>query len=178
MKMDTIKENNGIHLEKVTQGKSRKPKEPLAELMGEIGKWQLWRIAIVFWLGIPGIAHVFSAAFIAAKTDYWCKDDLPRPRFNLDDRLNYTLDTLPFGIPANKNACNIGCKSFGYDHSFWYSTIIMQWDLVCEWSYLSGKINSSFLYEKVFPNNLYDFNMFQSNVNQMAMNAEFRSEVD
>ena len=113
IKMETIKENNGIHLDKVTQGKSRKPKEPLAELMGEIGKWQLWRIAIVFWLGIPGIAHVFSSAFIAAKTDYWCKDELP------NSWSNYTLDTLPKGILTSKNVtklCASSCKEYGFDH--------------------------------------------------------------
>ena len=98
-KMETIRENNGPTTEPMLmEVPTAKPKEPLAEIMGEIGKWQVQRILIVFVIGIPGIAHVFSAAFIAAKTDYWCKD-------NLEDGVsNYTLDTLPQGTLTSKNA--------------------------------------------------------------------------
>ena len=135
--METIKENNsaaGNTAENVEEAKT-KPREPIAEVMGDVGKWQLQRIAIVFFIGIPGISHVFSAAFVAAKTDYWCKD-------NLVDKLstNYTAETLPYGTPLNKDACGIGCKKFGFDESFWYDTLISQWDLVCEKSHLSGTI--------------------------------------
>ena len=134
--METINETNGIHLEGLEQI-TVKPKEPLAVIMGEIGKWQIQRIAIVFMIGIPGIAHVFSAAFIAAKTDYWCKDELS------DDVLNYTINSLPEGILTSKNVsllCASNCKEYGFDHTFWKETLISQFDLVCEGSNLSGKM--------------------------------------
>ena len=135
-KMETIKENNGPTTEPMLmEVPTAKPKEPLAEIMGEIGKWQVQRILIVFVIGIPGIAHVFSAAFIAAKTDYWCKD-------NLEDGVsNYTLDTLPQGTLTSKNVsllCASGCKEFGFDHTFWHDTLISQFSLVCDSSSLSG----------------------------------------
>ena len=111
-------------------------KDPIAEIIGDVGKWQIQRILIVFVIGIPGIAHVFSAAFIAAKTDYWCKDDLP------NNWSNYTLDTLPKGILTSKNVtelCASNCKEYGFDHSFWTDTLISQFSLVCDSSYFSGK---------------------------------------
>ena len=134
-KMETINENNGL-LPEDGENIKPKPKEPIGEIMGEIGKWQIQRILIVFVIGIPGIAHVFSAAFIAAKTDYWCKDDLP------NNWSNYTLDTLPKGILTSKNVtelCASSCKEYGFDHSFWKDTLISQFSLVCDSSYFSGK---------------------------------------
>ena len=133
-KMETINENNGLILEEGEKVVA-KPKEPIGEIMGEIGKWQIQRILIVFVIGIPGIAHVFSAAFIAAKTDYWCKDELP------NNWSNYTLDTLPKGILTSKNVtklCASSCKEYGFDHSFWKDTLISQFGLVCADSYFSG----------------------------------------
>ena len=132
-KMETINENNGL----LEEGEIVKPKskEPIGEIMGEIGKWQIQRILIVFVIGIPGIAHVFSAAFIAAKTDYWCTDDLP------NNWSNYTLDTLPKGILTSKNVtelCASSCTEYGFDHSFWKDTLISQFSLVCDESYFSG----------------------------------------
>ena len=135
-KMETINENNELKNFSEIERIKLKPKEPIAEVMGDFGKWQMQKITIVFLIGIPGIAHIFSAAFVAAKTDFWCKDNL------LDNRSNYTIDTLPVGTPTNKNSCDIGCQEFGFDQSFWSSTIIMQYNLVCQWSYLSGKIKS------------------------------------
>ena len=56
-KMETINETNGINPEAMEMIKPSdipvKPKEPLAEVMGDIGKWQIKRIAIVFLIGIP-----------------------------------------------------------------------------------------------------------------------------
>ena len=141
-RFETINENNGTSPEAMEMIKrndvenAEKPKEPLAEIMGEIGKWQIKRILVVFLIGIPGIAHVFSAAFIAAKTDYWCKDELT------NDWSNYTIDTLPKEILSSKNVtllCASECKEYGFDHTFWEDTLISQFSLVCEGSYYSGK---------------------------------------
>jgi hypothetical protein len=141
-KFETINENSVVNTEATEMSKLNdteiavKPKEPLAEIMGEIGKWQVKRILVVFLIGIPGIAHVFSAAFIAAKTDYWCKDELT------NNWSNYTIDTLPKDILSSKNAtllCASECKEYGFDHTFWEDTLISQFSLVCEGSYYSGK---------------------------------------
>lgn len=108
-------------------------KEPMAYVIGEIGKWQLQNIAIVFVIGIPGLAHIFSSVFVAAKTDYWCADDLQPGD-----------DPLVANISKNKEACRENCTKYEFDHSFWENTIIMEWDLTC------GKSDLSVLAKMVF----------------------------
>ena len=50
----------------------------MGQVIGEMGRWQVQNIAVVFLVGIPGLAHIYSSAFVAAKTDYWCMDDPER----------------------------------------------------------------------------------------------------
>ena len=35
----------------------KRPKDKLAEIIGDIGKWQIQNIAIVFLIGIPGLSQ-------------------------------------------------------------------------------------------------------------------------
>ena len=41
------------------------------QIAGEVGRWQLEKIAIVFLVSIPGLAHIFVSAFVFAKVDFW-----------------------------------------------------------------------------------------------------------
>ena len=48
------------------------PKKQSQNLLpGEVGRWQLEKIAIVFLVSIPGLAHIFVSAFVFAKVDFW-----------------------------------------------------------------------------------------------------------
>ena len=42
-----------------------------SKISGEVGRWQLEKIAIVFLVSIPGLAHIFVSAFVFAKVDFW-----------------------------------------------------------------------------------------------------------
>ena len=106
-----------------------KPKDYLGGIIGEFGRWQLINIPIVFLAGVPGIAHIFSPVFVAAKTDFWCVDDLP-------EDVNFTQAN----ISLNADSCRDDCKEYNFDHSFWKSTIITEWELICGYSYLTGKL--------------------------------------
>ena len=53
--------------------------------------------------------------------------------------------TIPFSYPGNLTDksdkkllghCIPGCVDYEFDHSFWVSTMITEWDLVCERSWL------------------------------------------
>ena len=105
----------------------KRPKDPMASVIGEFGKWQFQKSLIVFFVGIPGLAHIFSSVFVAAKVDYWCVEDVPTG-----------VDPLTANISRNKEACREDCNEYEFDHSFWERTIIMEWDLLCEDSDLSG----------------------------------------
>ena len=94
---------------------------------GEMGRWQWQNILIVFLVGIPGLAHVYSSVFVAAKTEYWCLDNVTTDKPMEDPN-----------VLKGKNACLASCqKGYGFDQSFWQSTMIMEWELVCENKYLA-----------------------------------------
>lgn len=93
----------------------KRPKDKMNEIIGQMGRWQMQNIAIVFLIGIPGLAHIYSSAFVAAKTDFGCIND--------GGNLTWKKCDCPSG--------------YAFDQSFWESTIIMQWELVCENKYLA-----------------------------------------
>lgn len=95
----------------------RKPAEHNSDdLIQVTGKWQIERITILFFVSLPGIAHVFTPVFVTAETQFKCKDD--------ESNRNFTSDPL--------EVCQENCLEYEYDKSFWKSTIIMEWDLVCD----------------------------------------------
>lgn len=110
--------------------------DPISETIGNFGKYQATRIAMVFFVAIPGIGHIFASVFGMAKTDFWCDDS----HGLMDDR----------GSSDNVSQCSVvkfdgdnatideACDSFRFDHSFWRNTIIMEYGLVCQYSYLTG----------------------------------------
>ena len=58
-----------------------KPKVPPAKggdqitnVIGEVGRWQLEKILIVFLAAAPGLAHIFHAGFITPKQRFWCSE--------------------------------------------------------------------------------------------------------
>ena len=65
---------------------------------------------------------------MAANSDYWCSDDLA-------DGLD---DPYQANISMNKASCRDDCKGgYAFDQSFWKSTIISEWGLVCDKAYLA-----------------------------------------
>merc|ERR1719495_1497646 len=63
------------------------PKEDqITAVIGEVGRWQLEKILIVFLAAAPGLAHIFHAGFITPKQKFWCEqalddagNDIPPP---------------------------------------------------------------------------------------------------
>merc|ERR1719495_1010700 len=50
------------------------PKEDqISKVIGEVGRWQLEKILIVFVAAAPGLAHIFHAGFITPKQKFWCE---------------------------------------------------------------------------------------------------------
>ena len=99
------------------------------EIIGEMGRWQMQNILIVFLVGIPGLAHVYSSVFVAAKTDYWCLDNVTEAMDPNNPNAN---------VSRGADACHQTCQQgFGFDQSFWQSTMIIEWELVCQHKYLA-----------------------------------------
>ena len=85
-KMTSEETEPALHEQKV---QDEQPKDQIVAVIGETGRWQLQKILIVFFVSIPGLAHIFVSAFVAPKQDFWCADDL-------DDN-----DVLENGVPEN-----------------------------------------------------------------------------
>ena len=43
-------------------------------MVGQVGRWQLEKAAMVFLISIPGLAHIFLTPFLMPATDFWCGD--------------------------------------------------------------------------------------------------------
>jgi len=124
--------------------------DQVTNVIGEVGRWQLEKILIVFIAAAPGLAHIFHAGFITPKQKFWCEkaindktgEDIPPPwsvTYQYPEK-NQTYLVYP-GMHDYENKkllghCIPGCVDYEFDHSFWVSTMITEWDLVCERSWL------------------------------------------
>ena len=117
------------------QTKVKRPKDKMNEIIGEMGRWQLQNIIIVFVIGIPGLAHIYSSVFVAAKSDFWCSD------FGEDkEHLTYTgnVENAPLKNHSLVNYCPESCDGdYTFDKSFWTSTLKIQFNLVCDRKHLA-----------------------------------------
>merc|ERR1719225_1184804 len=107
------------------------------------------KILIVFIAAAPGLAHIFHAGFITPKQKFWCekamKDgvDIPPPWTVVsvvNETYNETFLVSPKDMTDNSSKllghCIPECVNYGFDHDFWQATMITEWDLVCEKSWL------------------------------------------
>jgi len=123
--------------------------EQITKAIGEWGKYQLRRgmlILVIIWL--PASFHLLNMVYYTSKTDFYCK----RPEgSNLSIAEWTALSHMPIANtdPVKYDACKIKsnpfadggmldesdyipCTEFEYDTSFWKSTVIMDFHLVCE----------------------------------------------
>jgi len=125
--------------------------DQITNIIGEVGRWQLEKILIVFIAAAPGLAHIFHAGFITPKQKFWCAEamdkngDIVEPPWEVEYEVNETYTKHYWVYPGNLTDksdkkllghCIPGCVDYEFDHSFWVSTMITEWDLVCERSWL------------------------------------------
>ena len=113
---------------------AKRPVDKMNQIIGEIGRWQYQNIAIVFLVGVPGLAHIFSSVFVAAKSDFWCSDfgdSKPSDKYQYDEVTKTNISLINF-CPKN---CPNG--TYIFDKEFWTSTLRIQFNLVCERNYLA-----------------------------------------
>ena len=144
-------ENQEICASKDSNISNEMSKDSIANVIGEFGKWQVQKIALVFLISVPGLAMIFSVPFVFYKTKFECVepnlvlDGIP---YNLSDGLSEItgLDGENTSFKTQNQSfqsiCEVKCNKYGYDQSFWHQSVIMEWDLVCENSYLLGNLCS------------------------------------
>ena len=91
-----------------------------------------------------GLAHIFHASFITPKQKFWCAQALDESGSEIPPPWsvpygNGTVDVYPGNMTEDKKLlghCVPGCVDYQFDHEFWEATMITEWDLVCENSWL------------------------------------------
>ena len=60
--LNCIKNYGGMSTEKSSN-------DPIADIIGDVGRWQIRRILLLFLISIPGLAMIFSVPFVFNKVD-------------------------------------------------------------------------------------------------------------
>ncbi|XP_058823488.1 organic cation transporter protein isoform X2 [Topomyia yanbarensis] len=109
----------------VTESKKSDSKwnlDPVQRAMGQLGWWHIMVCAVVFPLKFPVAWHQMGIIFLGAAMNYTCAS-------------NITLDR-----------CSKQCTSWEYDTSVFSSTIVSEWDLVCEKAHLANLSQTIFMF--------------------------------
>ncbi|XP_055643012.1 organic cation transporter protein isoform X2 [Toxorhynchites rutilus septentrionalis] len=96
--------------------------DPVQRAMGQLGWWHILVCAVVFPLKFPVAWHQMGIIFLGAAMNYTCAS-------------NTTLDK-----------CSSECTSWEYDTSVFSSTIISEWNLVCEKANLVNLSQTIFMF--------------------------------
>ena len=93
--------------------------DPIVATIGEMGRWQAARIAILWLVSMPGKCHMWNVAFESIVPPFHCTGEI---------------------LPENAtNACADECSEYRFDTSFWKNTIPMEFELICGRSNLISK---------------------------------------
>jgi len=113
--------------------------DQISAVIGEVGRWQIEKILLVFIAAAPGLAHIFHSAFITPKTKFWCGLAVDEAGNEYAPPTNQTSvehfmenGTEQHRYPNITGVCMDNCIDYNHDHSFWAHTMITEWDLVCE----------------------------------------------
>ncbi|XP_037794722.1 organic cation transporter protein-like isoform X2 [Penaeus monodon] len=161
------------HLEEL-QGSSE-VFEVIMRHVGSFGKWQWIMFFVTSFCGVFTAFHNLAAVFLAANPDHWCHvTELDGLQTDYDIRnvsipwikgkdgetkyskcSYYDRDwpsliasgvlygSTPPDLPLNETTA--ACDKWTYDHSIYESTVVEEWDLVCDNKYLMSTVQSTFM---------------------------------
>ncbi|XP_054167878.1 organic cation transporter protein-like [Oppia nitens] len=124
----------------------------VSDIVGPWGRWQLNIFAYFFIGAMCSCWHSLGLSFYAPNISYWCqKPDIyqnisdnewiERTVGNNNNNNNQDIDyqCQQYGNPSQQ------CLSWQYDQSFWRSTIISEWDIVCNRAQLASLTQSAYM---------------------------------
>ncbi|XP_042224820.1 organic cation transporter protein-like isoform X2 [Homarus americanus] len=143
--------------------------------VGDYGKWQWRVGIITSFCGVFTAFHNLAAAFLCAIPDHWCEvpglqhvnttldlRNISIPwEINTDGKAKYSScsyynrdwdalvasgalsgDTLP-DLPTNVSTNT--CHDWDYNHTVYKTTVVEEWDLVCDERYLTSVVQSTYM---------------------------------
>ncbi|XP_015791919.1 organic cation transporter protein [Tetranychus urticae] len=99
--------------------------ETVSDIIGGWGPWHTNIFLFYFSCLIFSVFDKLTMPFFAPPIDYWC--------------------SKPLMYKNSSNICSANCEVWTYDKSFWISTVIDKWDLVCGRSWLASFAQSCFM---------------------------------
>lgn len=134
----------------------------VSTVIGNYGRWQLLMTFLLSLFSLPCTFHIYLPTFTAMSTKFWCQKPENLSNLPLELWVNYSQ-------PADGDACRvrqlspevtvenilnstaplidnfIKCTEWVYDTSEVGSTIISEWNLVCDRAYFTSLTESMFL---------------------------------
>ncbi|XP_077295924.1 organic cation transporter protein isoform X2 [Arctopsyche grandis] len=144
-----------------SEGKQPEERDPIAECIGNYGLWQLKTTFLLSLCSFPCTFHIFAPTFLAAPQEFWCARPNSLNMVSIDKWRNFSQsedacqildlnwstvdkDTIENGY-APSDAKLIPCTHWEYDKSIFTTTIISEWNLVCDRASLNTLAETLFL---------------------------------
>ncbi|CAH1798690.1 unnamed protein product [Owenia fusiformis] len=143
----------------------------LKAYLGEIGRYQMWIIFWLSWVWIWGAFNNMGIVFLAAVPDHWCATpELDNLTLTQDVYKNISIPydvekseylscekyNMSFGRMtkadiegttfANRSGvARVGCSSWQYDQTLYKSSVVSEWDLVCDNEWMIATVQSMYM---------------------------------
>ncbi|XP_067145243.1 organic cation transporter protein-like [Centruroides vittatus] len=120
--------------------KNRNRPADLIDLVGGYGPWQRDIFIMFFFGSFPSSWQGLGVSFFAADMDHWCARP-PNSNLTVEEWKNYSIPKeVVNGVYKHSNCKmynqfrneTVECQKWEYDTSVFTSTIVSQWDLVCD----------------------------------------------
>ncbi len=154
--------------------------DALVENVGQFGRYQIVRVLLISTINIIGCFTSMSAVFIADKPEHHCQVPQELLRLNCTEKQlqmysiptdqelgakkldachllkrNYANVTEEEVCPENgllngTTATKVSCDSWDYDTSIYDSTVVSEWDLVCDRAWLAKNTAGLYMAARMF----------------------------
>ncbi|XP_013792773.2 organic cation transporter protein-like isoform X1 [Limulus polyphemus] len=138
-----------------SEEKESKGINKLEDLVGEFGPWQRNLFLISFINLMPISWQILVPTFFTPEIDHWCSPppaywnltanqwkSLAIPQITSENNTVIYSSCLMYKTitdsPSEREYSNVTCTSWEYDNSFYASTIIDEWNLVCDKAWLQS----------------------------------------
>ncbi|XP_067125125.1 organic cation transporter protein-like isoform X1 [Centruroides vittatus] len=134
--------------------------DDVSEVFGSFGPWQVRLLGIMSLIPIIGFFNNYALIVLSPEVSHWCKrpaeyanltdeewKNLSIPVHVVDNRMTFSKCEM-YDIFINESSETNRerkikpCASWEYDHSRYKSTIVEEWNLICENSWLASFTNS------------------------------------